>query len=96
MTPKWIPGLIGDYLKKPSPDRGGVMPLYVTVEVIKRTTKRISGKFKLSTGDKKTAWIRWRITKGGIVEMYGGDPRTYIIVQRRIDAIVGHWEEENA
>jgi len=87
---KWIPGLIGGYLKVPSPDRGGIMPLYVTIEVIKRTTKRISGKFKLS--DK--TWVRWKITRGGIIECYGGDPRTYIVVQRRIDAIIGHWEEE--
>ena len=94
MTPKWIPGLIGNYLKVPSYDRGGVMPLYVTKETITRTTKRISGKFRLSTNDKNMAWIRWRVTKGGIVEIYGGDPRTYVIVQRRIDAIIGHWEDE--
>jgi hypothetical protein len=91
----WVPGLIGGYLKVPNPDRGGIMPLYVTTEVIKRTTKRISGKFKLSTDDKKTAWIRWRITRGGVIECYGGDPRMYVIVQTRIDAVVGHWESEN-
>ena len=70
------------------------MPLYVTKETIMRTTKRISGKFRLSTKDKNMAWIRWRVTKGGIVEIYGGDPRTYVIVQRRIDAIIGHWEQD--
>jgi len=88
---KWIPGLIGGYLKIPPADRGGVLPLYVTAETIKRTMKRIGGTFKLS--DKRLPRIRWRITRGGVVECYGGDPRTYIIVQKRIDAIVGHWDE---
>lgn len=91
---KWVPGIISGYLSVPKPDVGGIMPLYVTVEVIKRTHKRISGKFKLSRGDRRTAWIRWRINRGGIVEIYGGDPRTYTIVQRRISEIVGHWEDE--
>ena len=93
---KWIGGIIGDYLKVPSYDRGGIMPLYVTKETIMRTTKRISGKFRLSTNDKNMRWIRWRVTKGGIVEIYGGDPRTYVIVQTRIDAIIGHWEENGS
>lgn len=93
MAQTWVPGIIGGYLRKPNADRG-VMPLYVEIEVIKRTTKRISGKFKISTGDRKTSWIRWRISKGGVVECYGGDPRTYIIVQQRIAAIVGHWRED--
>jgi hypothetical protein len=87
---RWVSGLIGGYLRVPLADRGGVMPLYVTVETIKRTTKRIGGVFKLS--DK--THIRWKIAKGGVIQCYGGDPRTYVIVQRRIDAIVGHWEDE--
>ena len=87
---KWIPGLIGGYLKVPQSDRGGVLPLYVVTETIKRTTKRLGGVFKLSD----SSHIRWKIAKGGVIQCYGGDPRTYIIVQRRIDAIVGHWEED--
>ena len=87
---KWVMGLLGGYLKVPPADKGGVLPLYVVTESIKRTTKRIGGMFKLSNGDK----IRWKITKGGVIQCYGGDPRTYVIVQKRIDAIVGHWSDE--
>lgn len=86
----WISGLLGGYLKVPLPDHNGILPLYVVAETIKRTTKRIGGVFKLSNGDR----IRWKITKGGVIQCYGGDPRTYVIVQKRISAIVGHWSDE--
>jgi hypothetical protein len=84
----WVPGIIGGYLKKPDADRGGVLPLYVSKEVINRTEKRIGGRFKLSDG----SWTRWKIAKGGVVFQYGNDPRKYVITQARIEQIVGHWD----
>jgi hypothetical protein len=90
MAQTWVPGLIGGYLKKPTPDRNGAMPLYAVKEVIQRTDKRISGRYKLSSG----VWIRWKIAKGGVVQCYGADPRLYVIVQQRIAQIVGHYADE--
>jgi hypothetical protein len=90
MAQIWIPGIIGGYLRKPTPDRGGAMPLYAVKEVIQRTDKRIGGRYKLSDG----SWTRWKIAKGGVVQQYGNDPRKYVITQGRIEQIVGHWREE--